>query len=205
MYVSECFWPKDLLFDRSRQKSQIVKSALRCFPIVLRLGTTPTTGAADNPLNIYPDISSAVAAAHLSNLSIINIIIIIIIVVNIILIETRNICIVGTEVHPPSTPITTHKAITPYYVYGHTSLFAPKLVGCPTRLSFSWWLLTSYTAGMIASVIAAARFNVFPIFCGMYLSHMCPGHRKKFWLEILCLSFKKELSSRARSFIKNIL
>ena len=98
MYVSECFWPKDLSFDRSRQKSQIVKSALRCFPIVLRLGTTPTTGAADNPLNIYPDISSAVAAAHLSNLSIINIIIIIIIVVNIILIETRNICIGGT--HP---------------------------------------------------------------------------------------------------------
>ena len=79
MYVSECFWPKDLSFDRSRQKSQIVKSALRCFPIVLRLGTTPTTGAADNPLNIYPDISSAVAAAHLSNLSIINIITIIII------------------------------------------------------------------------------------------------------------------------------
>ena len=104
MYVSECFWPKDLSFDRSRQKSQIVKSALRCFPIVLRLGTTPTTGAADNPLNIYPDISSAVAAAHLSNLSIINIIIIIAIIVNIILIETRNLGIVGTEVHHPSTP-----------------------------------------------------------------------------------------------------
>ena len=81
MYVSECFWPKDLSFDRSREKSQIVKSALRCFPIVLRLGTTPTTGAADNPLNIYPDISSAVAAAHLSNLSIINIIITIIIAI----------------------------------------------------------------------------------------------------------------------------
>ena len=106
MYVSECFWPKDLLFDRSRKKSQIVKSALRCFPIVLRLGTTPTTGAADNPLNIYPDISSAVAAAHLSNLSIINIItIIIIIVVNIILIETRNIGTVGTEVYHPQSYI----------------------------------------------------------------------------------------------------
>ena len=71
MYVSECFWPKDLSFDRSRQKSQIVKSALRCFPIVLRLGTTPTTGAADNPLNIYPDISSAVAAAPVADMSII--------------------------------------------------------------------------------------------------------------------------------------
>ena len=95
MYVSECFWPKDLSFDRSRKKSQIVKSALRCFPIVLRLGTTPTTGAADNPLNIYPDISSAVAAAHLSNLSIINII----------LIETKNIGTVGTEVHHPQSYI----------------------------------------------------------------------------------------------------
>ena len=107
MYVSECFWPKDLSFDRSRKKSQIVKSALRCFPIVLRLGTTPTTGAADNPLNIYPDISSAVAAAHLSNLSIINIIItiIIIIVVNIILIETRNIGTVDTKVHHPQSYI----------------------------------------------------------------------------------------------------
>ena len=118
MYVSECFWPKDLSFDRSRKKSQIVKSALRCFPIVLRLGTTPTTGAADNPLNIYPDISSAVAAAHLSNLSIINIIItiIIIIVVNIILIETRNIGIVCTEVHHPSTPVDYKVIVFPFMI-----------------------------------------------------------------------------------------
>ena len=57
---------------------------------------TPTTTAAADPLNIYPDISSAVAAAPVANMSMIIMIIIVIIImimIMIIVIITRPVCV----------------------------------------------------------------------------------------------------------------
>ena len=77
-----CFWCRDPPFDNWQKKADRQKCSFLLFDHIL---PTPTA-AADNPLNIYPDISSAVAAAPVSNMSIIIIIIIIIIITLIIII-----------------------------------------------------------------------------------------------------------------------
>ena len=62
-----CFWCRDPPFDNWQKKADRQKCSFLLFDHIL---PTPTA-AADNPLNIYPDISSAVAAAPVANMSII--------------------------------------------------------------------------------------------------------------------------------------
>ena len=62
-----CFWCRDPPFDNWQKKADRQKCSFLLFDHIL---PTPTA-AADNPLNIYPDISSAVAAAPVANMAII--------------------------------------------------------------------------------------------------------------------------------------